>query len=156
MNKAIKKGLSFGLISGIITTLGMVVGLDSATQSTKVILGSIFIIAVADGLSDAFGIHVSEEADEKTSEKSVWQSTFATIISKILFALSFAIPILIFTLPVAIVVCVIWGLGLVAGFSYYVAKINKKKPYKAILEHVAITIFVIVATYFIGQLVASV
>lgn len=155
MNKAIRKGLSFGLISGIITTLGLIVGLDSATHSTKIILGSIFIIAIADGLSDAFGIHVSEESDVKTTTKSVWQSTFATFFAKLVFALSFTIPIIFFDLSVAIPICIGWGFGLIGAFSARIAKINKEKIYKPVLEHLSLATFVIIATYLIGQLVAT-
>jgi len=56
---SLKTGFSFGLTSGIITTLGLIVGLNSSTRSKLVVLGGILIIAIADAFSDAFGIHVS-------------------------------------------------------------------------------------------------
>ena len=69
MKLSIKKGLGFGLTSGIITTLGMMVGLHSSTHSDKVVIGGILIIAVADAMSDALGIHISEETDARKSKK---------------------------------------------------------------------------------------
>ena len=53
MEVSIKKGVSFGLTSGTITTLGLMVGLYSGTQSRLVVLGGIVTIAIADALSDA-------------------------------------------------------------------------------------------------------
>jgi len=71
MMLSIRKGFSFGLTSGIITTLGLIVGLHSGTHSALVIIGGILVIAVADAMSDALGIHVSEEFENKHSAKEI-------------------------------------------------------------------------------------
>jgi len=63
MKKSLKTGISFGLTSGTITTLGLMIGLNSGTNSRGIIIGGILTIAIADSLSDALGIHISEEAD---------------------------------------------------------------------------------------------
>ena len=55
--------MSFGLTSGIITTLGLIVGLHSGTHSKLAVIGGILTIAMADAFSDALGIHVSEESE---------------------------------------------------------------------------------------------
>ena len=73
MKKSIKKGFSFGLTSGIITTLGLIVGLYSITESKLAVIGGILVIAIADAFSDAMGIHVSEESDIRNSKREVWQ-----------------------------------------------------------------------------------
>ena len=84
MNHPIKKGFSFGLTSGIITTLGLIVGLHSGTHSKLVIIGGVLVIAVADALSDALGIHISEESENKHSPREVWESTISTFLSKLI------------------------------------------------------------------------
>ena len=91
MKLSIRKGFSFGLTSGIITTLGLIVGLHSSTHSAIVIIGGILVIAIADALSDALGIHISEESEKKHSTKEIWESTFATFLSKFVFALTFIV-----------------------------------------------------------------
>ena len=153
MKKSIKKGLSFGLTSGIITTLGLMVGLNSSTHSKNLVLGGILIIAVADALSDAFGMHMSEESDEKNSTSQVWEATLSTLLSKIIFALTFVVPVLLLELKTAIVVSVIWGFLLISLFSYYLAKQEKLKPWKVIGEHLLIAVIVVVLTQLIGSLV---
>ena len=65
MNTQIRKGLGFGLTSGVITTLGLIVGLDASTGSRFAILAGILAIAVSDSLSDALGMHISEESTLK-------------------------------------------------------------------------------------------
>ncbi len=59
LKHSLKIGFSFGLASGIITTLGLIVGLHSGTHSKKVVIGGILTIAIADAFSDALGIHLS-------------------------------------------------------------------------------------------------
>ncbi|MGE0793397.1 MAG: hypothetical protein AB7V77_04445 [Candidatus Woesearchaeota archaeon] len=152
MNGAIKKGLGFGLTSGIITTLGLMVGLSSSTHSKSVVLSGILIIAIADALSDAFGMHMSEESDAKNSQKKVWESTISTFFFKFVFALTFVVPVLIFDLNLAIIISVLWGLFAISIFSYDLAIKEKIKPYKVMFEHISIAIFVIIVTHFVGLL----
>lgn len=155
MNHSRKKGFSFGLISGIITTLGLIVGLHSSTHSTLVVIGGILIIAIADALSDAFGIHISEEAENSHTEKEIWESTLATFLSKLLVALTFVAPVLLFSLTTAVYVSIGWGLLLIGIFSYYLANQRQNHPAKVILEHLIIAVVVIIVTHYVGDLVAG-
>jgi len=150
MRHSILKGVSFGLTSGIITTLGLMFGLSSGTQSKFVVLGGIFTIAVADAFSDALGIHISEESENKHTEKEIWAATIFTFVSKFLFALTFVIPVLLFDLGTALIVSVLWGLTAIASISYYIARDRGDSPFKVIGEHVLITIAVVIATHFVG------
>jgi len=155
MKLSIKKGFSFGLTSGIITTLGLIVGLNSSTHSTSVVIGGILVIAVADALSDSLGIHVSEESENKHTTREIWESTIATFLSKFVFALTFIFPFLLFSLNTAIIVSVIYGLSLIAIFSYYIAHKEKVKSYKVIIEHLVIAIIVIFVTNYVGKFVSG-
>lgn len=156
MKISIRKGLGFGLTSGIITTLGLMIGLAFGTSSKSIVLGGILLIAVADALSDAMGIHISEEAGSKqTTHKQIWESTLATVFFKSIFALSFAIPLLLFTLQTALIVSIVYGFTLLTIFSYNMAKLRKDKPFKVVLEHLSLASFVIIATYFIGKWIST-
>lgn len=155
MKPSIKKGFSFGLTSGIITTLGLMVGLHSGTKSALIVIGGILVIAIADALSDSLGIHISEEAEIKHTKKEVWESTISTFLSKFVFGITCIIPILFLELFTAIIVCIVWGLSLLSIFSYYIAKQQNSKPYKVILEHLIIAIIVIIITNYIGSFVAT-
>ena len=155
MKNSIKKGFGFGLTSGIITTLGLIIGLNSSTHSKSIILGGIIIIAIADSLSDSLGMHISEEADSKNNKQQIWGATISTFLFKFIFALAFIIPILLLTLHTAIIVSIILGLFLISIFSYYIAKSNKQSPTKAIAEHILITLIVIFLTHFLGKFVNS-
>ena len=153
MDKSMLKGIAFGLTSGTITTLGLIVGLHSGTRSAEVVIGGILVIAIADALSDALGIHISEESDNQ-SDRSVWTATGATFLSKLVFALTFLVPMLVFELNMAIIVSIAWGLLMISVFSYYIAKNRKERAVHVIGEHLFIAILVIVATHFVGDMVS--
>ncbi len=156
MKISIRKGLGFGLTSGIITTLGLIVGLNSGTHSKTIILGGILIIAIADAFSDALGIHMSEESEGKHNAKEIWAATASTFFSKFFFALTFVIPILLFELSTAVIVSIIYGLSLLSILSFNIAKEQKANAWKAIAEHLIIAVVVIIATHLIGSWISSV
>jgi VIT1/CCC1 family predicted Fe2+/Mn2+ transporter len=155
INHSLKTGLSFGLTSGIITTMGLMVGLNSSTSSKAAVIGGIVTIAIADAFSDALGIHISEESENVHTNKEIWQSTLSTFTFKLIFALTFAIPILALDLPTAIMVNVIWGLSILGIFSYLIAKSEKANPIQVVTEHLAIATAVIAITHTIGHWIAA-
>lgn len=155
MKLPFKKGYSFGSASGIITTLGLIVGLSSGTHLKSVVIGAILIIAVSDSLSDAFGIHLSEESENQHSHTEVWQSTFSAFLAKFLFALSFIIPVLIFNLSTAVVISILWGMFVIILVSHYLAREQKKSSSKVIAEHLFLALIVIILTHFVGRFVAA-
>ncbi len=149
------KGLSFGIASGIITTLGMMVGLYSSTGNKTAVLGAILTIAVADALSDAFGIHLSEKSGKVADRTAVWESTAATFVAKLIFASTFVMPVMIFSLHTAIVMSIIWGLFLLAAISILIAQWREESKIRMIAEHWFMAILVIVLTYYIGLGIAN-
>lgn len=148
---SLKIGFRFGLASGIITTLGLMVGLHSGTHSKLAVIGGILTIAIADAFSDALGIHISEESESRHSEKEIWISTIATFLSKLIFALTFVIPVLVFSLSTAISISVIWGLSVLSITSYIMAQERRSNPLKVIAEHLLIAVIVVIITHFVGD-----
>jgi VIT1/CCC1 family predicted Fe2+/Mn2+ transporter len=152
---SIKTGLSFGLTSAIITTLGLMVGLHSGTRSKLVVISGILIIAIADAFSDALGIHMSEESENTHSTKEIWESTIATFVAKFVFTSTFIIPLLLFPLNTAIVVSILYGLVLLSLFSFYMAREQGEKLWKVIAEHLVIAVIVIILTHYVGEWVGK-
>lgn len=153
MKYSVKSGLGFGITSGVITTLGLLVGLHAGTQSKLAVIGGILTIAIADALSDALGVHISKEFESKSSMLEIWEATIVTLISKFIVALSFIIPAIFLDLHDAIMVSVCWGLILLGTFSYVIAKDRKAPPIKVIGEHLFIAIVVILIVQFAGSII---
>jgi VIT1/CCC1 family predicted Fe2+/Mn2+ transporter len=150
---SIQKGIGFGITSGVITTLGLMVGLDAGTGSSLAVIVGIFAVAISDAFSDALGMHNAEEIDRRNSPKTLRKTTLATFFSKLFFTLTFAIPVFLFDLQTAIFVSIAWGLFVIGAFSYVVAQTIRQRPEKIIFQHVFLTIIVIIITYYVGKLV---
>ncbi|MBU0596551.1 hypothetical protein KJ641_04140 [Patescibacteria group bacterium] len=153
MKNYLKTGIGFGITSATITTLGLMIGLYSSTGSRLAVLSGILIIAVADALSDAFGIHMSEESKGTLSKREVWLATLSTFLAKLIFASTFIIPVLIFSLPTALIVNVVWGLAMLTTLSIVMARSNKDKVLHVVAEHVILAVCVIVGSYYLGEFI---
>ncbi len=155
MKHSFKVGLYFGLTSGVITTLGLIVGLHSGTQSRLAVLGGILTIAVADAFSDAFGIHIAEEAQRRRPPRAVWEATLATFLTKFAMALSFVPAVLLLPLATAIVASVLWGLVVVTVLSVLLAHAQASRVWPIVGEHLALALVVVTATHYLGDWIAA-
>ena len=149
-NDGARTGLFFGATSGVITTLGLIVGLNSGTKSITAVLGGILVIAVADAMSDALGIHLAEEADPDTTHDHVWSATIMTFVTKFAFSISFAVPLLLLPLAPAVLVSVAWGILVIVVLSYFLARSQGESPLAIIAEHVGIAMLVVFLSHYIG------
>jgi len=154
-NKGARTGIFFGATSGVITTLGLIVGLNAGTQSMVAVLGGILVVAVADAMSDALGIHIAQEADPDSTENHVWAATFWTFFTKLIVALSFALPLLWLPLQMAVAVAVGWGMLVITLLSALLARIQRVAALPIITEHLVIAIVVVAISHYIGVWVNS-
>lgn len=153
VKQSIKTGISFGLTSSVITTLGLMIGLYFGTQSRLAVIGGIITIALADAMSDGLGIHVSEEARATSTRRAIWEATLSTFLIKFLFTLTFLIPIVIFSLKVAVIVSVLWGYVILGLLTFMLGSKNTKDRLKMVLEHISIMTLVIFLSYLLGLFV---
>jgi len=121
-----------------------------------VVIGGILTIAIADAFSDALGIHISEESENKHTSREIWESTFSTFFCKFFIALSFLIPVLLFELGTAVLISAIWGLLLLSGLSFKIAQNQKVKTWQVVAEHLIIAVVVIIAAHYVGHWISIV
>lgn len=154
-NDGARTGLFFGATSGVITTLGLITGLNAGTRSVAAVLGGIFVIAVADAMSDALGIHLAEEANPNATTHHIWSATISTFLNKFIFALSFSVPLLLLPLDEAVIASIVWGMLVIVVLSYFLARAQDASPVAIIVEHLGIAILVVVLSHLIGVWVSK-
>jgi VIT1/CCC1 family predicted Fe2+/Mn2+ transporter len=155
MRESLRTGLAFGMTSGVITTAGLMVGLHSGTGSKLAVMGGILTIAIADAFSDALGIHISEESENRHTQRQIWASTVSTFASKFLLALSFLVPVLFLPLSVAVIVSIAWCMIVLAVMSMLIGRGQGSSTLRVVLEHIFIASVVILATHYCGHLIAG-
>lgn len=142
--------LSFGVPAAVVTGMGLIVGLDAATATKAMVAGSLLIVGIADNLTDALSVHIYQEA-ERLAVKRAFRTTIANFIARLIVSMSFIlIYILIPVTTIAIAACVSWGLLLLCGLSYLLAKARHVSAVTEILEHAAVAIVVIAISRTIG------
>ena len=150
-----RTGLFFGATSGVITTIGLIAGLNAGTHSVAAVLGGILVIAVADAMSDALGIHLAEEAKPDATTRHIWEATLSTFAAKFVFAISFAVPLLLLPLRPAVIASVVWGMLVIVVLSYFLARAQRVSPVPVVLEHLGIAAVVVLLSHLIGTWVGT-
>jgi VIT1/CCC1 family predicted Fe2+/Mn2+ transporter len=144
-----------GFASGIITALGLMVGLQSGTQSQHAVLGGIIILALADAFSDGYGEYLAERTENIQSTWQVWKASLVAFSSVFFCIVQFIIPILFMNLEDALVLCIIYGMILLGIVSGYIAKVQKKKKiHRTIFIYIFAAIMLMVITYLVGNWLA--
>lgn len=156
LDHSVRVGISFGITSGVITTLGLLVGLSASTSSRTAVLGGILTIALADSFSDALGIHVSEESEGVHTPRQVWAATAATFFAKLFTAFTFAIPVVVLSLDTAVIVSMVWGGCALTALSVDLARRQGVGAGQLVLEHLTVGAFVVAAAHLVGMGIAAV
>lgn len=145
---------SFGATCAIITNLALITGLDSAPNARMDIIAGLLIIALADNLSDALGIHIHQET-EFARASEVWFSTFTNFSARLLISAVFIVFVAFMPLRTAVVCSVVYGFAVLTIISAIVAREKGRKIHVLIFEHVAIAVFVVVASHKLGHWIVS-
>lgn len=114
------------------------------------VLGGIFVIAIADSMSDALGIHLAEEAEPDATAQHIWAATVSTFLNKFLFAISFAVPLLLLPLDQAVIASVAWGMLVITVLSVFIARAQQSSALASIAEHLGIALLVVLLSHGIG------
>ena len=142
----------FGATSSIVTSLALIIGLNTSSNPKLAIISSLLIIALADNISDSLGIHIYQESQGMTLQK-VWLKTGTNFFTRLLISSGFIGIVTVFPITLATYIAVVYGLTILSVFSYFIAIDQNKKPVFSILEHLCIAIFVIILSRFIGSII---
>ena len=148
-------GFGFGSASGGITTLGMIVGLYSASSDRLAIIGGIVTVSVADALSDALGEHISEESKRHPVARDVRNITISTFVTKLLIGLSFLIPFIFLPIAQAVIVSVVYSALVLILLSLRISHRTGQNRYEVMAEHLLVGFAVVVITFFLGKWVET-
>lgn len=143
---------SFGATAAIVTSIGLIVGLDAATATKATILSGLLIVAIADNLTDSLSIHIYQES-EQLEPRAAFRATLINFAARLGLSLSFVLLMVILPLRAAVVASILWGLLLLTGLSYVLARTRKLPVLPEIAKHVAVAAVVMLSSKVIGHIV---
>jgi hypothetical protein len=141
--------VSFGSPAAIVTSTGLIVGLQTATVRRSAIAGSLLIFALADNLTDSLGIHIYQES-ERLNTPEAFRTTVANFLARLILALSFLALVLIAPGPAVVYLSILWGLILLSGLSYLLARARQVSALSEIFKHCAVALAVVALSKAIG------
>ncbi len=149
-------GFVFGISSAVLTTLGVIVGLNAATDSRLAVLGGIASVAFADSFSDALGIYTAEKAERGSSSRGAMRGAVYTFLGKLIFTLSFAIPFLFLSFSDALFAATAWGIVLLVFMNAEIAFVQEEPVLKTVAARLLFAVIVIAISYVVGGQVAGI
>ena len=148
------ENITYGAISAVMTGLAIIIGLSSTINAKTNIVVALLIIAIADNISDSFGIHFQEESQLLPKEK-VRDTTLLNFVSRFVTTAVIIIFVIIFTINLAIITSIIFCFFVIIYLSYLISKRQKINPTKAIMRHLAIAIALMIASYILREIISK-
>lgn len=145
---------SFGGTAAIVTSMGLILGLEAAASSRQAMVSALLIVALADNLSDSLSVHVYQEAEHLESREA-FRSTAANFVARLLVALSFVALVVAVPAVVLAAVTLAWGFLLLAWLTYLIARARGARADKEIGKHVLVAAIVLGISRWLGSWIAE-
>lgn len=143
----------FGITSGILTTSGLLVGVNSATESRIAVIATIATIAIADSFSDAFGMYLSKVSERGICKGVALRYACGTLVGKFIFPITFIIPILLCQLGVGVAIDLLWGVFGLTLLSIEQAIVVRESAWSAIVRNVGLAVIIVTMSLFVGRFI---
>ena len=144
------KYFSFGATSAVITGLAVIIGLSRSANPVIGITTALVVIAIADNISDSFGIHIHQES-QRESVKEVRKTTFTNFVTRVAVVSVFVLLVILLPLKAAVALSMFFGIAVISIISYFIAKEQKAKPHRIVFQHLLITALVIIGSYMLRE-----
>jgi VIT1/CCC1 family predicted Fe2+/Mn2+ transporter len=140
---------SFGGTSGVVTSIGLIIGLGAATAPRSAIISGLLIVALADNLSDSLSIHMYQEA-EKLEERAALRTTLVNFVVRLFFAFTFVLIVALLPDSYAAIVALVWGFLLLGLLSYVLARVRGVSSLSEVSKHFGVAVVVIAVSRVVG------
>jgi len=159
MNSSLRQGMFFGANSGIITTVGLITGLVQTKISKNYLIISIISLAIADSISEAYGMYISKKAeDTEDDSQNPFFALIGLLIMKFLIVISFLIPFA-FSDSLKYYKNLYWIIGwsllLISLVDYNISELRDEHLLSYLIPHIIILFLVIYLTQMFGRLIET-
>ncbi len=157
-------GLTFGLVDGIVTMLGVVIGVAQATGDKRVVIVSGVVAGVANAFGNSIGFYGSELAErgehmvegrEPSSMTEVRRSSLLSLLMSLGATAVLTVPFLTFSQNVAMLVALALGGALLFSLGSIVGRLWRRHPLRYGLTYLGLGIAGAGLSYFVGDIVRT-
>jgi Flp pilus assembly protein TadB len=144
--------VSFGAASAIVTSMGMIIGFAAGGISRPTIVAGLLIVGLADNVTDSLSIHIYQES-ERLEQHAAFRATLGNFATRLVIALSFVALVFSFSGPTMVLACLAWGVLLLAGLTWLVARNRQANVLTELFKHLAVAAAVIAASLAAGAFI---
>lgn len=156
------QGVAFGTMDGLITILGVVIGVANATGSSAIVVISGLVAGVANAFGNSIGFYASELAEraehlhENQHVSSMAEARRSTLLSFLTSLASMAVPVVPFTLlenlQLAMTISLIAALALLFVLGGLVGKLGRENPWRFGLRYVLLGLAGAALSFVVGDI----
>ena len=143
--------ISFGATSAVMTSLALVISLSGLANKTALIT-SLLVIAIADNISDSFGIHIYQES-KNIDPQEVKETTTSNFIARMLITAVFILFVLCLPVYLTIILSILFGITIMILLSYFIARNQQINPYGTVFRHLLLAIILMVASFILKYVI---
>jgi hypothetical protein len=140
---------SLGGTAAVITSMGLIIGLDATAAARVTVFSGLLIVGLADNLTDALAVHIYQES-EGLPEPQAFRRTIANFVTRACITVSFIGMLLLTPTSMAVPACLAWGMMLLSGLSYLLARARAVSALGQIWKHGVVALGVILVSKLIG------
>jgi predicted membrane protein (TIGR00267 family) len=158
------QGAAFGTMDGLITILGVVIGIATATQNSEVVVISGLVAGLANAFGNAFGFYASELAERAehiqenqhvSSMVETRRSTLLAFAHSLASTLVIVAPFVMLGLMYAMIASLILALALLFALGAVVGKFSRASPWKFGIRYVLLGLAGAALSFMVGAAVGS-
>jgi len=143
---------SFGLVSGAVTVMGMIIGTATATASTSMVILSIFLVALGEALGDSLGGFMEKKVERMSSFKKALYRAKNLGFGIFFTEASFAIWFLFLPVKLGVILSLLYGILLISFVSVEESFIKDQRLSKTLFINLTLFFITVAASYFVGFL----
>ena len=157
MNSSFRQGVFFGANSGVLTTAGLIAGLVQTNITKNYIIVSIISLAIADSMSEAYGMYISKKAENiKDDSKNPLYALVGLLVVKFSIVISFLIPFIFsndLTYFKNLYWIIGWSLFLISIVDYNISSLREESVISYLIPHIVVLFSVIYLTRYFGKMI---
>jgi VIT1/CCC1 family predicted Fe2+/Mn2+ transporter len=115
-------------------------------------IAGLLILGVADNITDSLSIHLYQESDRLQS-RPAFPATLSNFATRLVISLTFVLLVLALPAACAAYASIAWGLSLLTGLTWLVARQRGASVTREVCKHVATAVLAIAVSRVIGMLI---
>ena len=163
------QGIAFGLVDGLITMLGIIIGISRATSDPRLVILAGIVGGVSNGFANSIGLYASELAErgQQIQARKRGEESHVHTLNEILIASGLAfvsclvalvlpiVPFFYFSINTAIMIAFVVSTALLFILGFEVGRVSYESRLRMGLQYAFAGVFGAIICYWVGDMLQN-